>query len=144
VGIQGQNVTYSIVVANAGPSDATTVALTDILPVGSTFVSLGQSGPLFSCTAPAAGSTGTVNCSIATLNSGASTTFTLVVQADASATTLSNTANVTSASADPNPANNTSTVTTGVIPIGQVPALSPLLLLLLGAALAAIALMTKQ
>jgi uncharacterized repeat protein (TIGR01451 family) len=144
VGIQGQNVTYSIVVANAGPSDATTVALTDTIPVGSTFVSLGQSGPVFSCTAPPPGGTGAVNCSIAILASGASTTFTLVVQADTTATTLSNTATVTSASPDPNPANNTSSTTTGLIPIGQVPALSPLLLLLLGAALAAIALMTKR
>jgi uncharacterized repeat protein (TIGR01451 family) len=144
VGIQGQNVTYSIVVANAGPSDATTVALTDVIPAGSTFVSLGQSGPLFTCTTPPAGGTGPVNCSIATLVSGASTTFTLVVQAAASTTTLSNTATVTSASPDPNPANNTSSTTTTVIPIGQVPALSPLLLLLLGAALASIALLTKR
>ncbi len=144
VGVQGQNVSYSIVVANGGPSDATTVAMTDTIPAGSTFVSLGQSGPVFSCTTPPPGGTGTVNCSIATLVSGASTTFTLVVQAGASTTTLSNTANVTAASPDPNPANNTSSTTTAVIPLGQVPALSPLLLLLLGAALAAIALMTRR
>lgn len=143
-GVQGQNVTYTIVVANSGPSNATTVTLTDAIPAGSTFVSLNQSGPVFSCTQPPAGGTGTVNCSIATLVSGGSTTFTLVVQAGATTTALSNTANVTSVSADPNPANNTATTNATIIPLGQVPALSPLLLAMLGAALAAAALMARR
>ncbi len=36
----GANLTYTIIVANAGPSNAATVALADTLPAGTTFVSL--------------------------------------------------------------------------------------------------------
>jgi uncharacterized repeat protein (TIGR01451 family) len=107
----GSNVTYTITVQNGGPSDAATVTLTDVLPAGTTFVSESQtSGPVFSCT------TGpTVTCSIATLASGASATFSLTVAFSGSltnGTTVTNTATVSSATPDPTPANNTSSVPT--------------------------------
>lgn len=112
----GTNVTYTVTVANAGPATATAVSLSDPLPPNTTFVSLNQtSGPNFSCSAPAAGATGTVTCTSATLVSGASSTFSLVVNVNQSATgTLTNTATVTATTADPNSANNTSQTVTAV------------------------------
>lgn len=111
------NVVYTVIVTNAGPSDAQNVTMTDAVPSGATFVSLSQSGPPFNCTAPAPGATGTVTCTIGTLTSGASTTFTITVTTPPSTTTtLSNTANVTSTTSDPNPLNNTATTSTAVSP----------------------------
>ena len=73
----GQDLTYTIVVTNNGPSDAdATVA--DTLPAGATFSSLDQTAA-FTCTTPPVGAGGTVSCSKANLPSGASATFTLSV-----------------------------------------------------------------
>lgn len=114
----GSNLTYTITVANAGPSDAQTVALSDPLPAFTTFVSAVQgTGPAFTCTTPAVGATGTVSCSIATLASGASASFTLVVavsMATPNATILGNTATVTTATTDAVPGNNSATSTATV------------------------------
>ena len=108
----GTNATFTIVVANAGPSDAANVVLNDVLPANTTFVSLNQTGQAFNCT------TGpTVTCTIATLPVSTSTTFTLVVSVSAAAAgSIDNTATVTSSTADPNAANNSSTATLGLNP----------------------------
>jgi uncharacterized repeat protein (TIGR01451 family)/uncharacterized repeat protein (TIGR02543 family) len=110
----GANLTYTLTVSNAGPSAADAV-LDDPLSANTTFQSL--SAPAgWSCTTPAVGSTGTVNCDTASLAAGATVSFTLVVQVSGAAggTTLSNTATTSSATADPNTANNTDTETTTV------------------------------
>lgn len=106
--VRNQNVSYTITVSNAGPSDAASVALSDPLPANATFVSMTQTaGPVFTCTA------GTANCSIATLTSGASATFTLVLHSNAGGTgNLSNVATVSSATSDPNGTNNSATANT--------------------------------
>ncbi len=114
----GGNVTWTIVVTNNGPGDASNVAMTDALPPNTTFVSINQSGPAFNCTTPAVGANGTVTCTIATLTNGASTTFTLVAQTAQStpAGTLSNTANAAATSPlDPTPGNNVSTSSTTIV-----------------------------
>ena len=125
----GSNLTYTITVANAGPSDAQTVALSDPLPAGSTFVAGSQTvGPVFTCTTPAVGAGGTVDCSIATLASGASATFSLTVFVPAGVTpggVGSNTATVTSATADPVPGNNTATALTTITGQADVSVTSP-------------------
>ena len=109
----GANLSYSITVANNGPSDAASVSFSDTLPPGTTFVSENQtSGPAFNCTTGA-----TVTCSIASLPNGATAKFTIVAGVSNSTpnnTTLSNTANVTSTTADGNPTNNSSTASTTV------------------------------
>ena len=89
--IANTNITYTIEVTNSGPSNFA-VTLTDALPAGTTFVSLDQSGPAFTCTTPAAGSGGTITCSAAPMTPG-TTTFTLVLHVSPTATSpLSNTA----------------------------------------------------
>ena len=78
--LAGNPITYTITVSNAGPSDAQTVALSDIVPTNTTFVSDAQtSGPTFTLTSPAVGGTGTITGTIATLPSGDSASFTVVV-----------------------------------------------------------------
>jgi uncharacterized repeat protein (TIGR01451 family) len=126
----GLPLTYTIVVSNGGPSTATAVTVTDVLPPGTTFQSATPGG--------ACSGTTTITCNAGTLTNGASATFTLTVTLPASPGPITNTASVTAAvtTADPNPANNTTTSTITVIPAGSIPAISPLALLLLCAALA--------
>jgi uncharacterized repeat protein (TIGR01451 family) len=124
----GNPVAYTIAVANAGPDAATGIVVTDVLPAGTTF----------SSATPSQGScigTTTVTCTLGTLASGASATIALTVTLPPNAGPVSNTATVTSATADPNPANNSSTATINVIVAATIPTLSPLVLLMLALAL---------
>lgn len=112
----GTNATFTISVANDGPSDASAVSLSDTLPAGTTFVSMTQiAGPLFNCTTPAAGGTGTVTCTIATLVPAASAQFELVLNVPASASgSIVNTATVAASTTDANSTNNSATATAPV------------------------------
>jgi uncharacterized repeat protein (TIGR01451 family) len=136
--VGGDNITYTLAVSNAGPASAAAVALNDTLPPFATFVSLTQnSGPTFNCVTPAVGSSGTVTCSAATLAPGASATFSLVVAFELAANgPISNTATVSSTTADAVPGNNGSTTSLNATFSTAVPALSPLALLLLAIACA--------
>src|SRR5207249_521153 len=101
---------------NAGPNAAVSVTMNDPLPPQTTFQSMPTPAG-WSCTTPAAGSTGTVNCTTASFASGATATFTLGVQVSSAAldgSTISNTATVSSTTADSNTGNNSATATTTV------------------------------
>jgi uncharacterized repeat protein (TIGR01451 family) len=114
--VAGTDLTYTVVVGSNGPSDATSVTLDDPLPAGTTFVSTTEPAG-FSCTHPAVGAGGTVNCTASTLATGASRTFTIVVHVDpssANGSTISNTATVSSSTPDPSSSNDFSTVGTTV------------------------------
>lgn len=111
----GSNLTYTITVTNNGPSPAANASWSDTLPAGTTFVSLPAVGG-WSCTTPDAGDSGTVSCSNPSFAVGSSV-FTLTVAVDPTvpaASTLSNTATVTSSTTDGTPGNNSSTATTTV------------------------------
>ena len=127
----GQPLTYTIVVSNGGPSTATAVTVTDVLPAGTTFQSATPGG--------ACSGTTTITCNAGTLASGASATFTLTVTLPSSVGPVTNTATVTAAATtiDPNPSNNSASSTVTVIPAGNIPMVSPLALLFLGIVLAA-------
>jgi uncharacterized repeat protein (TIGR01451 family) len=116
--VAGNTITYTINVSNLSPNDAQTVALSDVIPANTTFVSDTQtSGPTFTFNNPAVGGTGTISGTINLLASEASASFTVVVLVSPSTlngTTITNTANVTSITGDPNLANNSQTVTTNV------------------------------
>lgn len=112
----GTAMSYDVTVKNNGPDFASNVQWSDTLPSGETFASLVQnSGPAADCSMPAAGSGGTVSCGILTLANSMSATFTINVNVSPGAPSLlSNTATVSSETADPNLGNNAFTVMTTV------------------------------
>jgi hypothetical protein len=129
------NVAYTIVVTNNGPTGASAVTVTDVLPAGTTFVSAQTTQGVCSGTT-------TVVCSLGALNNGGNATVTLTIQMPAASGLVSNTATVTAAENDPTPGNNSSTAATtvsGVSPPSPVPAQSTLLLLMLGVLLGTLA-----
>ena len=107
----GTNVTYLVTLANTGPNSALNATLTDALPPGLTFVSnSGANG--WTCVNPAAGSGGTITCSITSLASGGTATFTIVANVSCGVThgtVIANQATLSSSTPDPNSSNNTST-----------------------------------
>jgi uncharacterized repeat protein (TIGR01451 family) len=107
----GQNLTYTIVVTNAGPSAAQGISLTDAIPANTTFVSATQTaGPSFTLTKPAVGGTGNFTATIGSFASGGSATFSVVVHVDSTAPQggqIVNTAVVATSTTETNTANNT-------------------------------------
>lgn len=107
----GTNATYIVTLTNNGPSTAANVSLVDTLPANTTFVSLTQSGPAFTCT-PAVTS---VTCTRATFAPLAVTTLNITVAIAPSATgSITNTAVVSTTTTDPVGVNNTATASTNV------------------------------
>ena len=96
-----QQFTYTMLVENRGPSDATGVTITDPLPPGLIFISSAD------CDA-------TMSCSLGTILSGDSRTVEVLVETTEplAGTTVVNTAEVTGNEFDPNPDDNTSTAET--------------------------------
>ncbi len=106
--IAGQQVTYTLTAANAGPDTALAPVIVDTLPAGSTF-----QGASPGCTFdPGTGPAGTVTCPLADLAFGASATVQIVVLATAGSPV--NSAAISSATADPDTTNNGASVTTTV------------------------------
>ncbi len=102
----GGNETYTLTIANAGPNDATDTVVTDTLPTNATLVSATPSQ------GAACSGTVTLTCDLGTVANAASATVTVVVKVNAGATgTLVNSASVSSDLPDPNPANNSATIT---------------------------------
>ena len=109
----GSTLTYTLGVVNALNDAAESVTLTDPVPAGTTFQSLAAPAG-WTCATPDVGATGDVVCTTASLAPQSSATFTLAVVVDcalANGTNITNTATVTSATLDPDPANNTRTAT---------------------------------
>ncbi|HWS28195.1 MAG TPA: IPTL-CTERM sorting domain-containing protein [Xanthomonadales bacterium] len=110
--IAGTQLTYTAVVSNAGPSDATAVVVTLPTPANTSFVSGSVTGGGACAGSP-------VVCTVTgSMLPGSSRTVTIVMLVAASApegSTISATATVSAGSPDPNPANNTATTTTAVI-----------------------------
>ncbi len=104
---QDQFLQYSISVSNNGPSPATGATLTDTLPMGVTFGGAAVS-PATQGTCALDSTTNTVNCNLNTLGRFSSTSVTIFVTPSA-AGNLTNTVSVSSATPDPNPANNSAT-----------------------------------
>jgi uncharacterized repeat protein (TIGR01451 family) len=104
--VPGTNVTYSLTITNNGPDTATNVVLNDATPAGLTFVS---------ASIPCASG---FPCSLDDLPSGASTIVAVTFAVDANATgSIVNTATAASDTPDPNANNNSSTVTTPLVPV---------------------------
>jgi uncharacterized repeat protein (TIGR01451 family) len=101
---EGNNITYTLVATNNGPTTATGVTVSDPVPANSTFVSASPGCAL---------SAGVVACSAGTLASGASQSFSVTVTAG-SGGSIVNSATIGGNQSDPNAANNSATVTTSV------------------------------
>jgi uncharacterized repeat protein (TIGR01451 family) len=111
--VAGMNLTFNITVTNNGPSSATNVVASDLLPSTLSLVSVTGSGGA-TCNAGIPGSVPT-SCAFGTLANGDSRTMTIVALVDpslASGSIITNNANVSSATADNNNANNLATTTT--------------------------------
>lgn len=110
--VAGTDATYHLTVANAGPSTARTLQLSDTIPAGTTFRSLSVPAG-WTCTTPAVATAGPspISCSATSLAPGVSSTFDLVLRSSAATSEgsdLCNTATVASATTDPAAGNNSS------------------------------------
>lgn len=81
----GTDITYTYTYQNAGTAAGNNVAVAALLPPGTTFVSSTNPSGGGTCTGPAVGSAGTVNCSMGTVAVGGSGTFTITVHIDPTA-----------------------------------------------------------
>jgi len=149
VGPAVNQIQYTITLSNIGNGDATRAAFFDNKPFNTTFINLTQtSGPIFDCityhgcpfggvcTSDPGDPVDSVVCEVPTLIAGNSATFNLaflVTPGTPAGTPITNTA-FTGSSGDTNLANNVASATT-FAPSG-IPTLSPVLLALLGGALA--------
>jgi len=107
----GNNITYTQVVTNSGPSTATSATITEVTPPNTTFSSIGTPPAGWSCTTPSVGNTGTITCTNPSFAVGTAS-FSIVVAVNAATpagTAISDTASVTSSTTDPNLANNSAT-----------------------------------
>lgn len=110
------NLTYTINLTNNGPS-AAEIPLFDLpTPASTTYVSLTKPAGWLTITTPSVGGTGTVEvASMAPLASGASATFTVVVKVNLNVvndSTITGSVTGSTATTDPNPANNSASTTT--------------------------------
>ena len=106
----GNNITYTQVVTNNGPSNATTASMTETTPPNTTFQSI-TFPAAWSCTTPSVGGTGTITCNNSSFAPG-SASFTLVLKVNAgtaAGTAINDTATVASAVNDSNSTNNSAT-----------------------------------
>jgi uncharacterized repeat protein (TIGR01451 family) len=106
----GEDITYELTVANAGPADATGIILVDTLPEGVTFVS---------ASAVCTEAEGVVTCDIGELAAGASVEITIVVTAPAEPATLTNSAEVSGEQPDSLVDNNTDSFDTEVAEVPE-------------------------
>jgi uncharacterized repeat protein (TIGR01451 family) len=112
----GSSLSYTLNVTNKGPGSALNTVVTDKLPAGITFAS----APSFCSVANS-----TLSCNIGTVTSVGSTSFTvnLSIPADylsnnyLSSSTITNSASVSSTVADPNPSDNSASVSTNIISV---------------------------
>jgi len=106
--VVGGNLMYLIEVSNAGPSAATNVTLTNLLPASVTLLSVTNSQ------GASVNSNGTVICNLGLLRGGSNATV-AIVGMPSSVGFVTNRVNVSRAEVDPNPANNAATAVTTVV-----------------------------
>ena len=111
------NIYYQISVSNNGPHQAANVTLTDELPSGVSFLSA------TSTQGTCAESSGTVTCELGDMAQNSNVFVTIVGNVTAaSGMTLENTASVSNTATDPDPLNNSATISTDVMVSADVSA----------------------
>ena len=114
----GEPLVYVVTARNNGPSTATNVKITDVLPANTAMLGTATATNGGSCTAPADGATsGTVECTWASVppNTQYTATFRLRPLAAALNTTIHNVVNVTTDSTETNTNNNSGSADATVI-----------------------------
>ena len=119
----GQPMTYTVTANNAGPSEATNVRITDVMPPNTAFISVGTPSNGGTCgTVPAADSTGgTLECTWASVPAGGNRTVTFTVRPLEAALgggttgTINNTVTVATDSTETNLDNNSASIPAEVI-----------------------------
>jgi uncharacterized repeat protein (TIGR01451 family) len=106
----GADLTYVYRITNFGPSTATGILYTNILPAGAQYISSVLSTGGSATYRP---QSGTLDCVVGTLASGAGMTITVVVRPTVPET-ITSTVNILGNEADVNPANNSAAVKTTV------------------------------
>ena len=115
----GQNITYTVSISNYGPSDATNVKLTDILPTNTTFASASTSSTNASDAPINSGNTVTAN--VALIPAGSVVTYTISVQTNGTTpASVTDTATVAGDQVDPDTSTNTASASTIVVPSADV------------------------
>ena len=119
---------YTLAVQNRGPNAAANVVMTDVLPADLLFESIGA--PFgFTCTAPAAGTNGTITCTAATFppSTVAAIALRVRVAPGARSGAVTNVATITSSTPDPDNEDRTSAAApvTLVAPAGAERPLDP-------------------
>jgi uncharacterized repeat protein (TIGR01451 family) len=105
----GQRVTAVMRVANAGPSRATSLTVTDTLPAGTTFAAASGSG--WSCSE----ANGIVSCSRSALSPGDAPPISIAFLAPATAGTITNRGTITASESDVNTSDNHASSSTMVL-----------------------------
>jgi len=103
----GGQLSYTLVASNNGPSNATAVVVNDPVPAGQSVISATSTAG--TCTLPpGTPPTGTVSCAVGTLGPTGQATITIETRIGTNVTpgTATNTATVSTATPDPNSANN--------------------------------------
>src|SRR5207247_860923 len=100
--------TYTVTASNAGPSQADNASVTSLLPAGAAFQS--ATGINWTCTALGQ----QVTCTTPTLALGAAPPITIVTSAPGVDSIITETSTISSATADPNAANDSASQTTVV------------------------------
>jgi uncharacterized repeat protein (TIGR01451 family) len=109
----GATITYTQSITNSGP-DAANATFSQVLQSSVGFQSL--SAPAgWSCTTPAVGASGAINCTFASFASGATANFTLVVTVIANSGIVTNTVTGGSNVQDPDHTDDSATVTTTIL-----------------------------
>jgi len=110
----GSQNTLTASLTNQGPSAATALSFTETTPANTTFASMPTPAG-WSCVKPAAGTAGTITCTIASLAAGAPVTnFAIllnVIGTTPAGTVISDTAAISSGTPDPNYSNNSASTT---------------------------------
>lgn len=122
--VAGGVLTYHVTISNNGPGNAPAMVYSDTVPAYTTFESITASG--WTCTTPAVGGTGSIQCTRTVLTPGTSAEVTLAVRVSHTAPAgalIVHTVDVSSSVSELNAANNRSTVTTQVGPRLYLPSI---------------------
>jgi uncharacterized repeat protein (TIGR01451 family) len=110
----GGTITYTQTITNNGPDTATNATFNQTIPASVGFQSM--SAPAgWTCSTPAAGASGAINCSNSSFANGTTSSFTLVVSVIATSGTVSDTVVAGSSTYDPTPGNNSAQAVTTIV-----------------------------